>query len=202
MSLHAQPIARDVAAALLAGLALSGNAWAEQPLPRFAPCMDSDIARFERALTRKPASPRPDVFDIGSASGVDVCGTAGIMLCDLSDAPQPCQHRLASEQEAWRSAVLDSLPAPETVAGQAGEWSDALYPQLHALAHDRSAGPDCAGSDAVMTAWCEAREANRRLQPAVLAWQLARYMGAAQPATDAGWAMAPPPTRPKARKKH
>lgn len=177
----------------------AGAAAAQDPLPKFAPCMDADIAAFERALSRKPASPRPEVFDIGDTSGVDVCGTSGIMLCDLLDDPLPCQRRLRAEQDTWHAAVLDNLPAPDAVAGRAGEWSDGLYPRLYALARDQSAGPDCAGADAAITAWCEAREANRRLQSAVLAWQLARYLNAAPAAVAAGWAMAPPPTRPRAR---
>ena len=50
-----------------------------------------------------------------------------------------------------------------------------------------------------MQAWCEAREANSRLRSAVLAWQVARFLGVADPAVEAGWAKPPPPVRPHAR---
>ncbi len=187
------------------GLALVSLVWLfwsaaamADDLPKFALCMDQEVARYERALAH--AQTAPDVFNIGDARGIEVCGTAAIMICDASDAPLPCQRRLAAEQQAWRAAVLATLPAPDAVAGQAGEWSGDLYPRFYAMAHDRSAGPDCAGTTEVMQVWCEAREANRRLERAVLAWQLARYMNATPDAVNAGWAQVPPPQRPQARK--
>lgn len=171
----------------------------EAPLPDFATCMDIHVDRYERDLKRHKAGPEADSFEIGSMRPTDFCGTVGIVLCDRSEAPLPCQHALAEEQEAMRQKVLAVLPAPEDVAGLQGAESNALYPAVHALAHDRSAGDDCAGDTEVMAAWCVARAANRRLAGAILAWQLARYLDATPPAVEAGWARAAPPTRPRSR---
>lgn len=179
---------------------LAGPVRAEEaPLPDFATCMAIHADRYERDLKRHKAGPEADSFEIGSMRPTDFCGTVGIVLCDRSEAPLPCQHALAEQQEAMRQKVLAVLPAPEEVAGRQGAGSDALYPAVYALAHDRSAGDDCAGDTEVMAAWCAAREANRRLASAVLAWQLARYLDAAPPATEAGWARPAPPTRPRSR---
>ncbi|WGW02547.1 hypothetical protein [Tropicibacter oceani] len=177
-------------------LALAAPVAAQEDLPDFATCMDMEIARFERALQRHREGPEADSFEIGDVRGVEYCGTVGIVLCDRSDAPLPCQHALAGKQDALSDQVRATLPEPQTVAGQ-GEAP--LYAALHAMAQDRSAGPDCEGDTPVMAAWCQAREANHRLKSAVSAWQLARYLDAAPDAITAGWARVPPPTRPKAR---
>ncbi|MFZ5963880.1 hypothetical protein ACOXXX_13080 [Thalassococcus sp. BH17M4-6] len=169
------------------------------PLPEFAICMDREVARYERALRRHLDGPDPETFDIGGVDEVDYCGTVGIVRCDISDAPLPCQRDLRAEQDALAEKVRASLPAPEAVAGAHAEVSDGLYPQVWALAHGRSAGPDCTGSSEVLEVWCEAREANRRLQLAVLAWQVARFLDATPTAVAAGWASLPVPTRPRAR---
>ena len=47
--------------------------------------------------------------------------------------------------------------------------------------------------------WCEARQATNRLSLAITAWQVARYLNAADPAVEAGWAAVPPPLRPRER---
>lgn len=168
-------------------------------IPVFDECFNGEIARYERNLRRWQRGPWAEKFEIGDVGGVDVCGTSGIILCDRSDAPLPCQHELAAQQDVIREQVLQALPLPEEVRGRAGQWSDALYPQVYALAHGISAGPDCAGSTEVMDAWCVAREASLALQNAVLCWQLARFLDAAPTAVVAGWAAEPLPVRPQGR---
>ncbi|EPX80444.1 hypothetical protein [Salipiger mucosus] len=188
-----------LSSALLLVAPLSSEAVADpEPLPAFATCMNIEIARYERALKRLREGPE-DGFEIGETYGTEFCGTVGIVRCDRSEAPLPCQHALAETQDEMTAEVMATLPEPAEVAGRDGTESDALYPALWALARDRSAGDDCAGSTEVMEAWCEAREANRRLGSAVLAWQMARFLGAAPRATEAGWAQKPPPLRPMAR---
>ncbi|MDU8910537.1 hypothetical protein [Aestuariicoccus sp. MJ-SS9] len=175
-------------AAILA-LFVAVPAQAQAPLPEFATCLDIENARFERALRRDVAA-GVAAFEAGDVTGAEYCGTVGIVRCDRSAAPYDCQHALAAEQDALANAVRALLPAPE---------GDPLYQALWALARDVSAGPDCAGQNEAFTAWCAAREANRRLMSVVLAWQSARYLGRVPPATEAGWADAPPPRRPVAR---
>ncbi|WP_238367067.1 hypothetical protein [Mesobacterium pallidum] len=171
-----------------------------QALPTdFDSCLDLEIARFERNLRYHRLGPEADSFEVGTTRGTQFCGTVGIANCDLSEDRAPCQHDLAARQDAVTDHVRATLPAPDAVAGKAGAESDLLYPQLYALAFDLSAGPDCAGDTDLMAAWCQARNANHRLGSAVLAWQMARYLGAAPDAITAGWAKAPPATRPRAR---
>ena len=178
--------------ALLAFLLLAGAAQAEEPapIPAFGPCLDAEIARFERDLSRARSERYAGLAHFVDGRGVDVCGVGGIILCDRSDAPQPCQHALTEEQEDLRGAVLESLPAPE---------GPGLYKAVHALAKGRSAGDDCAGMTPVMAAWCAAREATRRVELAVLAYQIARRNGAVEPAFALGWAEPPAPVRPRMR---
>lgn len=183
----------------LAALAWATAAGAQpDPLPDFATCMDIAVARYEQDLSRLRDRPEDDrAFDIGDVRGVDFCGTVGIVLCDRSDRQLACQRDLQDEQDALRDKVLAALPDPETVRGES--FAEALYPQVWALAHGSSAGPDCAGQEEALHEWCEAREANNRLRIAVLAWQVARFLEIAEPAVVAGWASPPPPTRPRAR---
>ena len=185
--------------AALFPIALAAPACAED-VPDFDACLNGEIARYERDLARHRDGPDADSFDIGSVTEIAYCGTLGIVSCDRGTDPFPCQHALGAKQDRLRLAVLSSLPEPEAVAGMAAEWSDQLYPVLWRLAYDKSAGPDCAGDTEAIEAWCVAREANRRLSSAILAWQLARFLDAAPKATEAGWADAPIPTRPRARK--
>jgi hypothetical protein len=170
----------------------------EQELPAFQPCMDREIARYERALRRAQQDQLTQEFEIGGTTGVDLCGAYGIVRCDLTETPYACQRALRVEQDALQAKVVahlpDTLPAVETP-----EWHHDLYGTVHALALGHSAGPDCAGDDEPRQVWCEAWEANRRLSSAILAWQIARFAGAVPPATETGWAQHPPPTRPIAR---
>ncbi|WP_136441430.1 hypothetical protein [Pacificoceanicola onchidii] len=174
---------------------------AQEPelLPSFATCMDKEVARYERALRRVQDMPETQPFEIGDMRGTEFCGSVGIVTCDRSEEKLPCQHAFAEEQDALGARILATLPEPGAVQGRAGQWSDDLYPLVLALAQGTSAGPDCGGDTDVMAAWCEAREANRRLMNAVLAWQLARFLNAAPDAIEAGWAKVPPPVRPQAR---
>ncbi len=187
---------------VLAGVALWTSAaavWAQpEPLPDFSTCMDMAVADFEQDLSRLRARPEDaQDFDIGDVRGVDFCATVGIVRCDRSEEPLTCQVALTVEQDALKVTVLALLPDPETVTGEG--FAQLLYPQVWALAHGTSAGPDCAGQEPAMHTWCEAREANNRLRNTVLAWQVARYLGVAEPAIEAGWAKPPPPVRPRAR---
>ena len=178
-------IARFALAALVS-LCLAvpaGAEGAEEPLPDFASCLNRAVALYERD--------RPAEADV---VGILYCGTLGIVRCDRSPAPYPCQHALAETQEALRQQVLATLPPPEALA-DAGP----LYRLSHALAVGRSAGPDCAGTTEPMEAWCEAHEASLRLADAILTWQLARAKDAAPAAIEAGWAAPPPPVAPRLR---
>ncbi|MBS0124273.1 hypothetical protein [Thetidibacter halocola] len=185
--------------ALFAALIAAAPLCAQEALPDFATCLDSDMAQFERSLRALQTLPEPREFEIGDTRGVGWCGSAGIIACDRSETPYPCQHRLAALQEATRRAVLDSLPPPESLPDAPGDWAAPLYPRVYALAHGLSAGPDCDGATEARGAWCAAWEANNRLRDAVLAHQLARYFGVTAPAVDLGWAQVPPPVRPVAR---
>ncbi|MFZ7090459.1 hypothetical protein [Primorskyibacter sp. 2E233] len=167
-----------------------------EPLPSFSECMDAEAARFERALNRHLTGPEADSFEIGDTHGVEYCGTLGIVSCDRSETPLACQHALGAQQDVLSDKVRAALPTPETLVGRGEE---PLYAALYALALGQWAEPDCAGNTPVMEAWCQAREANRRLINAVSAWQLARYLDAVPDAFSAGWAQVPPPTRPRAR---
>lgn len=172
--------------------ALAGAVWAEElePIPAFADCLRGEVARFERDLGRARSGNYAGLAQYVDGRGVDVCGVGGIILCDRGAEPLACQHALAEEQEALRLAVLASLPAPEAAG---------LYEKVHALAFGRSAGDDCAGASPVIGAWCETIEATRRLEMAVLAYQVARDAGAVETAYALGWAEALGPVRPRVR---
>src|SRR6056297_610644 len=188
--------------ALWSGLGLIPLAALAQPdtLPDFQTCMDVEIAGFEQDLSRLMETPADERdFDIGDVRGVDYCGTVGIVRCDRSDAPIPCQQALTVEQEALHKRVLALLPEPDAPTAPDAPFAKRLYASVWALAHGSSAGPDCAGMPLQLETWCATREANRRVQTSVLAWQAARYLGLAEPAVSAGWARPPPPTRPRQR---
>ncbi len=188
---------RLCAGAVLAALPVMAPAQ-DDPLPSFQACIDTEVARYERnlrALRATEADRRS--FDIGDVRGFVYCGSVGIVRCDRSDAPLPCQRALEAEQDALRAEVLAALPEP---AGPAREgFAEQLYATLWDLAHGVSAGADCAGMDDPMQSWCAAWEANSRLKTAVLLWQAGRYLDRAAPATEVGWASIPPPTRPRVR---
>lgn len=169
-----------------------------EPLPEFATCMAIAVARFEQDLARLRERPETErEFDIGDMRETEFCGTIGIVRCDRSEAPLDCQRALTAEQEALKRAVLASLPAPETVADTS--LAGQVLRRAFALSEGTSAGPDCDGQAEPLQVWCETREANGSLRTAILAWQAARYLDLAEPATVAGWAGPPPPTRPRAR---
>lgn len=181
--------------------------------------MNDEVARYERDLAAFDRADRDRAFDIADVRGVDYCGTVGIVGCDRSLDFFGCQRALRLEQDVMRWRLLTHLPmplpVPEAIQAQArpadGQpdavkwptvaqaWAQGFYPQAWALARGSSAGPDCAGDIPVRQVWCDAREANRRLADAVLAWQVARFLGTAEPAQVTGWAQVPPPTRPVAR---
>ncbi len=189
--------------AVLAYAFCAGAALAQTPverletLPDFASCKDGEIAQFERDLARARSTSYQGLAPHLDVRGIDVCGVGGIILCDRTEAPLPCQHMLADKQEALRGQILQTLPAPEAAASTGG-----LYGAVWALAKGSSAGDDCAGATPVMQAWCEAREATRRVEMAVLAYQLAREGGDMASAFELGWAQVPAPVRPKAREAH
>lgn len=175
-------------------------ATASDTLPEFSVCMDTQIAYYERDFGPAATTPQPPGFQNGLFDWVDYCGMVGIIACDFSDDPLACQRDLRASQDVLSTEILGGLPDPQAVEGQAGQWSDALYPRVWALAHGSSAGEDCAGSgEEAMQVWCEARQATSRLSLAITAWQVARYLNAADPAIDAGWAAVPPPLRPRER---
>jgi hypothetical protein len=179
--------------------ALPGSALAEERIEDYGVCLARAVAHFEMELTRsRNAASEPD-FEIVTRDRVDYCGTLAIVTCDRSGAPLDCQDALALRQADLRRAVLAQTPAPDAVRGIDPIWSDGLYPQLWAVAHGTSAGPDCDGADDGYAAWCETRQAALKLSEAVMLWQVARVLGAAGSAVDAGWAEVPPPPMPTQR---
>lgn len=183
------------AVAALVGLA--GALRAEEELPEFAACLDAEVDRYEwRLQVHHGRALEAEDFDLWNVRGVEYCGNIGVTRCDRSEAPLACQRALAAEQEALHGEVMAALPAPKETGEDLPEQ---LYRTAWHLARDVSAGPDCAGSGEIMATWCAAREANLRLKSAVLAWQVGRYLGLAEPAVAAGWAKPPPPLRPRLR---
>ncbi|MBF9061442.1 hypothetical protein HKCCSP123_19865 [Rhodobacterales bacterium HKCCSP123] len=174
-----------------AGLALclvlgAGGTAAEEALPPYSDCLSRAVAHFEMEFSRTGLADAREDFEIVSRERVEYCGTLAIVVCDRSEAPLACQADLAARQWALRDRVLAGLPAPEAVTGDA-VWAGGLYPVLWGVAHGSSAGPDCAGADAAYAAWCEMREASGKLAEAVSLWQVARLLGVAGPAVEAGW---------------
>lgn len=188
-----------IAAALVFGGLTTGAALAQgEDLPAFQTCVDIEADRYEWALAvHRARSLDAADFHLWEVLGVEYCGNIAITLCDRSDDPIACQQALVAEQEALQAAVIRDLPDPETVAAPEAPLPKELYERAYALAQGISAGPDCDGADDPIRTWCEAREANNRLQDAVLAWQVARYLGVAKTARAAGWANPPPPIRPR-----
>lgn len=171
----------------------------EAELVPFKPCIDREAERFEwRLKIHRGRDLDAADFDLWHVRGVEYCGIIGVTRCDRTGAPIPCQEALIAEQNALRDAVVAGLPAPSDRDDLPGR----LYARVFALAHGRSAGPDCAGASELLATWCEAREANLRLQNAVLAWQVGRYLDLTEPALVAGWADRAPPERPKGRPVH
>lgn len=182
--------------ALTAGAALAQ----EETLPTFQTCIDIEADRYEWNLAvHRARSLEAADFHLWEVLGVEYCGNIAITLCDRSDEPIACQKALVAEQMSLRGKVIRDLPEPETVAAPEPPLPKELYVRAYALAQGISAGPDCDGADDPIRTWCEAREANNRLQDAVLAWQVARYLGVAKTARAAGWAHPPPPVRPRTR---
>ncbi len=174
-----------------AGLALwlvlgAGGAAADQALPDYPDCLARAVAHFEMEFARVGLAEGREDFEIVSRERVEYCGTLAIVACDRSEAPLACQIDLATRQWALRDTVLAGLPAPEAVTGDP-VWAEGLYPTLWGVARGSSAGPDCAGADEVYAAWCETRAASRKLAEAVSLWQVARLLGVAGPALEAGW---------------
>lgn len=168
----------------------------ETDLPDFKTCFDREAERFEWRLDihRSRDLDAPD-FDLWHVRGVEYCGNIGVTLCDRTGAPIPCQQELVAEQDALRAQVLEALTEPQDGEGLTAE----LYARTHALAFGSSAGPDCDGAPELLATWCAAREANLRLQNAVLAWQVGRWLEVTQPAQVAGWAGPARPVRPRVR---
>ncbi len=174
-------------AGLVICLALgAGGARAEETLPDYPDCLAQAVAHFEMEFARTGLAERREDFEIVSRERVEYCGTLAIVACDRSEEPLACQAELAERQWALRDVVLAGLPAPEAVTGDP-VWAEGLYPTLWGVARGSSAGPDCDGADEVYAAWCETRAASRKLAEAVSLWQVARLLGVAGPAVEAGW---------------
>lgn len=186
---------------LSAGAALAQGEVRGEDLPAFQTCIDIEADRYEWNLRlHRARSLEAADFHLWEVLGVEYCGNIAITLCDRSEDPIACQQALVAEQMALQAAVIRDLPDPETVtAPPESPLPKELYARAHALAQGISAGPDCDGAEEPIRTWCEAREANNRLQDAVLAWQIARYLGVARTARAAGWAHPPPPVRPRTR---
>lgn len=192
-------IGRVTLPAMLA-LAATGLRAEPEPLPDFQTCMDIFVDQYEHRLTVNRGIDIDAVMGgLWDVTGVDYCGGVGVVNCDRSGDTIPCQRDLAAEQDAMTDAVRGDLPEPETLEGDATTWPRELYAQTYALAGGTSAGPDCDGMPDLMAAWCGANEANNRLQIAVLAWEIARWLDVAPPALESGWANRPPAVRPKPR---
>lgn len=175
----------------------------DEPLPDFATCMADEIARYEQASeVFQPSEAQKAGHPLADVSGVEFCGTIGIVICDRSDNPLGCQKSLAVTQDILRARVLHQLPEPAAqVSGNSEKdsFAERLYKTAWTLAHDMSAGQDCAGYQPRLEMWCRAREANGRLRSAILAWQVARHLGLVPSAVEAGWIAERHPTRPRPR---
>lgn len=193
-------------AALIGLLLLAGAARGEGPsvlpsdmqagIAAFQSCLDVFSDRFEARLMRAATPAASDYPDaLWTQNGPIWCGTLGIVACDRSAAPQPCQHALGAEMMRLNGVISAELTAPTRDMTAA----DALYQATHALAQGGSAGPDCAGASDVMEAWCVAHEGRNQLAVTLLAWQIARYLGHAEPALEAGWARPRAPVTPRPR---
>ena len=182
---------------LIAFIIMAGAAAAQEAeLPPFKHCFDREAERYEwRLRIHQGRDLDAADFDLWHTRGVEYCGNIGVTRCDRTGDPIPCQEALIAEQDALRDAVVAGLPAP----GDRSDLPGQLYARVHALAHGRSAGPDCAGARELLATWCEAREANLRLQNAVLAWQVGRWLGVTEPALVVGWADPARPVRPRGR---
>lgn len=184
---------------LAAGVALAGAARGEE-FRDLQDCIDAEAARYERVLAQhERRAPEAEDFDLWSAWYVEDCGNEALAICDRAEDAVACQFALAARQAALARKVRAGLPDPDAVRGD--DWSVTLYARWHALAEGRSAGADCAGAetDPRWKSWCAARQTNGDLQSAVVAWQVARYLGVAEPGVAAGWAHPVPPLRPVAR---
>lgn len=181
------------------GAAMAAQA-EEPPLRDLQSCIDQEAARYERVLGWHAGRPLgAEDFDLWTDWYVEDCGIEAITLCDRSGEVIACQDRLTAEQLALAARIRQALPDPAEVAGPAGPRD--LYRNWLALAGGYSAGRDCAGAenDRRWQAWCRTRQANNTLQEAMVAWQVARYLGAARPGAEEGWARPVPPLRPRAR---
>ncbi len=188
---------RFVAASFTVAFA-TGPALAEVPTA-YALCMAQAVGQFETRLARYGDRSVREAIEIVSRDDVQHCGALAVASCDGTAAPAACKTDLAVQQSGLRAAVLDDLPAPDQVQGQAPFWSDGLYPQMWDIVHGRSAGPDCAGADADYAAWCATWQANLRLSETVMLWQIGRVLGVARPGPEAGWVADPPPPMPVRR---
>lgn len=188
-------------AVVFAVLFSAGPAFAEDradDIPALGACLNAHMAKYEWLMAVNAKASLEDIpGGLWHAGDVAHCGTLGIVRCDRGDDPLGCQAALRAEQDDLSAKVRAVLPAPDPGAGET--WPEQLYFAAYALAHGASAGADCAGAPKAMTAWCEAREASFRLRDAVLAYQVARYLGRVPSAIEAGWASAPDPVTPKRR---
>lgn len=196
---------RGVYVPVLVMAGLAGGAVAAQteappePVGAYDTCIAEAVAHFEAELSRARNRPSGPEFDIVTRDRAEFCGVLAIAGCDRSEAPLACQAELATRQVDLRVDILAAVPEPAEVAGRDPLWSDGLYPTLWAVARGSSAGPDCAGADEVYRHWCDTRQAGLKVSEAVMLWQVARLLGAAVSATEAGWAEAPPPPEPTPR---
>ncbi|MEL6954257.1 MAG: hypothetical protein AAFN09_08305 [Pseudomonadota bacterium] len=189
--------------AILLALALAPGtpATAQEPgevaWPDYPTCLANAMARFETDLARAEGAGEGPDYDLLTRYDVQHCGILAIVACDLSNDRVACQDALSAEQHALRQEVIAALPESLT---QADPFASALYPQLFQLSSDQSAGPDCAGTEETMRAWCATSLASNDLAVAVLAHKLARLSGASAPAVELGWvgpgAPSPPTQRP------
>ena len=87
----------------------------QPPIPDFQTCMDVYMDRYEQKLIVNRSididAVEGGLWDVGR---VYTCGGGGIVLCDRSDAPLPCQRDLADEQDALleQGLRLKARPPP------------------------------------------------------------------------------------------
>ncbi len=192
-------VAAKLSCGLVGGLLLAGASQAQADWPDYETCIDIAVGQFEQTLMRSRNQASEANFDIVDRDNIDFCGVLAIVTCDVSDDRFACQANLAARQTALRGQVLESLPEPDAVRGLDPNWSDGLYPQIYAVAHGSSAGPDCEGGDPAYEAWCITRQASLKVAEAISVWQVARVLGAVDTAIELGWANEPPPTPPTPR---
>lgn len=144
--------------------------------PRFEVCLPEQMEAFDAAL-HTPGYGADWALAAINVHWVQHCGYLAMGICEVSANSLICQRRLRAGFEARAADMRALLPEPDRVDGPLAP----LYARVHALAHGRNAGDDCAGWDYRRGLWCDSFQAALKFEEAVWAWQVARLMGVMGP---------------------